>query len=259
MRTLLYHDVAPRPEWPITGFPGGDADVYKLEPEAFDRHLSALATIAVPPKLVGATDVPTWALTFDDGGDTALSRIAPALETRGWRGHFFVTGGRIDTPGFLTGDGIRELAARGHVIGSHSMTHPLVMSGCSRERLLSEWRESVEVLADVLGYRPQVASLPGGAFSREVAATAAAAGIRILFTSEPTAKTWHEGGLTCAGRFTVWNRMPPSTALGLATGRGLSAIRQRTFWETKKLTKTLLGARYLALRKRLLESEKPAA
>lgn len=258
MRTLLYHDVAPRPEWPVSGFAGGDADVYKLEPGAFDSHLSALASIGVPPELVNNSHRSPWALTFDDGGESALTRIAPALEARGWRGHFFMTGGRIGTAGFLNAEGIRELVARGHVIGSHSMTHPLVMSACSREQLLSEWKDSVDLLADVLGFRPEVASLPGGAFSRDVAETAAAAGIRVLFTSEPKAKTWHEGGITCVGRFTVWNHMPPSTAWALATGHGFSAVRQRVFWETKKLTKSLLGSRYLAIRKSILESGKPA-
>jgi len=268
MRTLLYHDVAPRPDWPVSGFAGGDADVYKLEPAAFDSHLTALTSLGVTPSLItggqgsgdarsGGNDDRAWAITFDDGGESALSRIAPALEARGWRGHFFMTGGRIGTQGFLDRDGLRELAARGHVIGSHSMSHPLVMSACSHEQLLSEWKESVEALADVLGYRPAVASLPGGAFSRDVAETAAAAGIRVLFTSEPTAKRWHERGITCVGRFTVWNHMPPATACELATGRGLSGIRQRVLWETKKLTKSLLGRRYLAIRKCLLESGKP--
>lgn len=252
MRALLYHDVAPRSEWPVTGFPGGDAHVYKFEPEEFARHLAALATLGTPPSLVTAHDPSSWLITFDDGGETALTRIAPALEARGWRGHFFITVGRIGTRGFLDEAGVVELARRGHIVGSHSVTHPLAMSSCSRTQLVSEWTDSVNRLSDLLGYRPEVASIPGGAFSREVAATAGKAGIRVLFTSEPTSTPWHVGGVRCVGRYTVWNTMPAATALGFATGRGLSAARQRTLWTTKKIAKALLGERYLVLRDRIL-------
>lgn len=252
MRALLYHDVAPRSEWPITGFPGGDAHVYKFEPQEFERHLASLSSIGTPPALVTASDRSSWLLTFDDGGETALTRIAPALEARGWRGHFFVTVGRIGTRGFLDEAGIVELVRRGHIVGSHSVTHPLAMSSCPREQLLSEWADSVERLTDLLGYRPEVASIPGGAFSREVAATAGTAGIRFLFTSEPTTRPWNVGDVVCVGRYTVWNSMSAATAYGFATGRGFSAARQRTLWTTKKVAKALLGARYLALRDRIL-------
>lgn len=252
MRALLYHDVAPRPEWPVSGFSGGDADVYKFEPAGFARHLTSLASIGRAPALVTASVPSSWLLTFDDGGESALTRIAPALEARGWRGHFFITAGRIGTQGFVDEAGLVELARRGHIVGSHSVTHPLVMSSCSRARLRLEWSDSVKRLADVLGYTPEVASIPGGAFSREVAATAGEAGIRVLFTSEPTATPWDVEGVTCVGRYTVWNSMSPRTAREFATGRGLSAARQRTLWTTKKIAKALLGPRYLALRDRIL-------
>jgi peptidoglycan/xylan/chitin deacetylase (PgdA/CDA1 family) len=232
--------------------PGGDAHVYKFEPDEFDRHLAALARIRRPPALITAHDPSSWLITFDDGGETALTRIAPALEARGWRGHFFMTVGRIGTRGFLDEAGILELARRGHIVGSHSMTHPLAMSSCPREQLIAEWSDSVERLADLLGYRPEVASIPGGWFGREVAATAGRAGIRYLFTSEPVPTAWRVEGVTCVGRYTVWNNMSAATAYGFATGRGFSAARQRTLWTTKKIAKALLGPRYLALRGRLL-------
>jgi peptidoglycan/xylan/chitin deacetylase (PgdA/CDA1 family) len=231
--------------------------VYKLEPDEFRRHLVALGSIGRPPALVtGSPATQDWLLTFDDGGESALTRIAPALEERGWRGHFFITLGRLGTRGFLGADGVRRLAAAGHLVGSHSVRHPLAMSSWPRRRLVAEWSESVDLLADVLGFRPDVASIPGGAYSREVALAAEEAGIARLFTSEPRAGVWQVGGVTCFGRFTVWNGMPASAALGLATGRGLWPARQRTLWETKKIAKTVLGARYQSMRKRLLAGAK---
>jgi peptidoglycan/xylan/chitin deacetylase (PgdA/CDA1 family) len=255
MRALLYHDVAPEAEWLATGFQGGDAAVYKLTPDAFDEHLDALHVCGAP-SLVTA-DAASWLLTFDDGGLSALTTIAPALERRGWRGHFFMTTGRIGTSGFLDAESLRDLVRRGHVIGSHSVTHPLAMASCSSARLAAEWADSVAALADILAVRPTVASIPGGAFGPNVAEAAGRAGIRILFTSEPTARTWRVGDVLCIGRFTIWRGMPPAAARAFASGRGFWPVRQRAVWEAKKLAKGLLGRRYLDFRKRVLDRKEP--
>jgi peptidoglycan/xylan/chitin deacetylase (PgdA/CDA1 family) len=253
MRALLYHDVAPRHEWRATGFEGGDAAVYKLERSAFDAHLARLATIGRPPALVTDASPDAWLLTFDDGGASAILHTAPALEARHWRGHFFMTVGQIGTPGFLDAAALRDLHRRGHIIGSHTVSHPLRMSACSPAELRREWSESVHALADILHDRPTVASVPGGAFAPLVAETAGEAGIRVLFTSEPTARTWQVGGVRCIGRFTLWNGMPAEAAHAFATGRGFWPIRQRLAWEAKKLAKATLGPTYLKVRKRVLD------
>ena len=253
MRALLYHDIAPRDEWGTSGFHGGDAAVYKLERAAFDAHLAKLATIGRPPELVTNAPTDAWLLTFDDGGASAVTQTAPALEARDWRGHFFMTVGQLGTAGFLDPEGLRDLHRRGHVIGSHTVSHPLRMSSCSPAELRREWTDSVEALADVLHERPTVASVPGGAFARVVAETAAEAGICVLFTSEPTARTWQVGPVRCVGRFTLWNGMPAEAAYAFATGRGLWPIRQRLAWNAKKIAKATLGPTYLKVRKRVLD------
>ena len=60
------------------------------------------------------------ALTFDDGPDPIVTRaVAAALESRGWRGTFFVVGRRVvQHPEVL-----RELMAAGHQIGLHGHEH----------------------------------------------------------------------------------------------------------------------------------------
>jgi peptidoglycan/xylan/chitin deacetylase (PgdA/CDA1 family) len=252
MRALLYHDVAPANEWQTTGFGGGDAEVYKLTPDAFEAHLDAIEGRCGAPVLADGGGR-GWLLTFDDGGASTLGIIVPALERRGWRGHFFMTTGWIGAPGFLDEDGLREVVARGHVVGSHSVTHPLAMSSCSRAQLEAEWSDSVDALHRVLGTRPTIASIPGGAFSRAVAEAAGRAGIRTLFTSEPVARTWNVGAVCCVGRFTVWSGMPPVAARSFASGDGWWPLRQRAAWESKKLAKALLGPTYQRVRKRLLE------
>jgi peptidoglycan/xylan/chitin deacetylase (PgdA/CDA1 family) len=144
---LIYHDIAAPAERDSVGFPGPVAGRYKLAPDHFAAHLDALPDVSLwePGRDGGGA-----ALTFDDGGASAL-HAAEALERRGWRGHFFITTGRIGTNGFLDAGGVRELAARGHAVGGHSHTHPTYMGKLSRSEQLDEWRRSRDALADLLG------------------------------------------------------------------------------------------------------------
>jgi peptidoglycan/xylan/chitin deacetylase (PgdA/CDA1 family) len=126
--------------------------------------------------------------------------VAGMLEEYAWRGYFFVTTDGIGRPGFLNDRQIRELDKRGHVIGSHSCSHPERMSRGPWERLLAEWKASTERPASSVSHAVKVASVPGGYYSRRVAETAAAAGIETLFTSEPKADVRTVNGCRVLGR-----------------------------------------------------------
>jgi hypothetical protein len=146
--TLLFHDVVPEGRWELSGFMGADADVYKLDCADFQRHVAAIAPcLRRPPAtcdelLAGAPADRAVLITFDDGGVSAALYIADILDQLGWKAHFLVTTGRIGTQGFLDPAQILELRRRGHVIGSHSHTHPLLMANCSVAQLHDEWGRS---------------------------------------------------------------------------------------------------------------------
>jgi peptidoglycan/xylan/chitin deacetylase (PgdA/CDA1 family) len=261
MRSLaiMYHDVVENGDFASSGFPGEGAHVYKLRREDFERHLDAIRA-ALPAGVVSSiaarrewSGAPPVFLTFDDGGITALHPTADTLEARGWRGHFFVTTGRIGTPGFLTADAVRDLHRRRHVVGSHSASHPTRMAALSRADLDTEWRDSIACLSDLAGERIRVASVPGGYYSREVARAAAAAGIEVLFTSEPTASSSNVDGCLVLGRYVVQRGMGPEWSAGFAAGRRGPRWRQTALWKAKRVAKTLGGGAYLTLRKAILE------
>jgi peptidoglycan/xylan/chitin deacetylase (PgdA/CDA1 family) len=239
--TLMYHDVVPSGSEETSGFPGRDAAIYKVTPERFEAHLSAIAR---------ARDVPPT-LTFDDGGISALY-AAEALERRGWRGHFFVTTDYIGARGFLDEAGIRALHRRGHTIGSHSCSHPLRIGHCSWPRLVDEWARSHARLSEILGTAPSAASIPGGDFAPRVAEAAARAGFSDVFTSEPTASVRRVFGLTLRGRFTIRRWTTPPTAAALARGAWIPCAGQALLWSVKKTAKRLGGATYLRCRQRIL-------
>jgi peptidoglycan/xylan/chitin deacetylase (PgdA/CDA1 family) len=251
----MYHDVIERGADDASGFAGADAARYKIERERFAAHLDAIATRVRETTRVfdpSIREVNSFTLTFDDGGVSAYTCVAEMLERRGWRGHFFVTTDNIGTPTFLSRAQIQELHQRGHVIGSHSCSHPMRMSHCSRAEMLKEWRTSVEVLSEILGERVRAASVPGGYYSREVAETAAQARIEVLFTSEPTTRTHLTNGCRVLGRYMILHRTAPEIAAALASGEITPRLRQSLVWKAKKVTKALGGKHYLRVRNAFL-------
>lgn len=259
--SIMYHDVVERSQWDTSGFPGADAALYKLEREDFAKHLAAIAGSAqekpasVLEVLANRREKSSFMLTFDDGGVSAYDRVAEMLETKGWRGHFFITSDYIGSSGFLSGDQIRELHQRGHIIGSHSSSHPQRMYRCTVEELLHEWQTSLDCLSQLVGKPVVTASVPGGYFSRKVARAASRAGIKALFTSEPTATCFEVDGCLVIGRYAVQRGMKPETAARLARGDIGPRLRQKLFWNAKKAAKLLGGEYYLKLRQSILGSK----
>lgn len=197
-----YHDVTDDPSQ--SGFQRSGALPYKLGARLFRDHLDRLAQAQLPPALVTEIDLTKPGrhvlLTFDDGGKSALE-AATELSRRGWKGHFFITTSLIGRRTFLNPSEIRELQAGGHLVGSHSHTHPDIYRELDRERMLVEWRQSSDILAQILGEPCLAAAVPGGEISGAVLGSAGAAGFRYLFTSEPWLTPRVVGGCWILGRY----------------------------------------------------------
>ena len=130
--------------------------------------------------------------------------------------------------------------------------HPLRMAGCSSQRMIDEWVRSVAKLEDVLGERIDTASVPGGDHSPRVADAAAAAGIRVLFTSRPTVAVEVRGDLLVVGRYAFDDRRPPARAAAVAAGAWTPRVAQMLSWDLKAIGKALAGPTYRRLRARRL-------
>lgn len=255
--SLLYHDVVANGELASSGFPQADAAIYKLARPEFERHLDAIAHEAQSRDVTLLNSrqqkIPDRALlfTFDDGGVSSML-IADLLEARGWRGHFFITTDYMGHAGFLAASQIRELRGRGHLIGSHSCSHPARISHCTRAELDREWSESVRVLSNCLGEKVVVGSVPGGFYARRVAQAARNAGIEVLFTSEPTSRARLIGDCLIVGRYSIQQGTSARTAARIARADAAPRLRQFIYWNAKKGLKRVGGNYYVALRKKLL-------
>jgi peptidoglycan/xylan/chitin deacetylase (PgdA/CDA1 family) len=257
---LIYHDVLADDSADDSGFAGADALSYKLSERQFHRHLELIASAldagaprCFPDLAAAMTMSGAVILTFDDGGASAPTRILGALRERGWRAHFFVTTDFIGTRGFVTPAGLRDLQAAGHVIGSHSASHPLRMSYLAPDAMRREWRDSRARLEDLLSAPVTVASVPGGYYSQTVASAAAEVGIRVLFTSEPRRSVNVVDGTAVVGRFSVTRRTSDGEIQSLAAGRRGAAWRQRLVWDVKKVAKRLGGEAWLTARRKFFE------
>jgi len=249
--SLLFHDVYVRHPGE-SGFSSAGADRYKLSLKEFERQLSGLAQLGLKPsRLTGLglgvapdTTVPSLAVTVDDGGVSYYTVIADRLERLGWHGHCFVSTDFIGHRGFLNVSQLRELDERGHVIGTHSASHPTRFSRIPPDAMRREWSDSREILEDVLGHDVHVGSVPGGYFSNVVAATAGDAGLKLLMTSEPV--TWTRSVNRCmvAGRFTIRQGAPADLARRFARPSPWTRASAWASWNAKGLVKPLLGSSY---------------
>jgi peptidoglycan/xylan/chitin deacetylase (PgdA/CDA1 family) len=249
--SLLFHDVYesdPRE----SGFRSPAADRYKLSVPEFEGQLDRLVEIRIPNP---ESRIPA-VITFDDGGLSYYTVIADRLEALGLRAHCFVSTDYIGERGFLTPQQIRELDARGHTIGTHSVSHPARFSALTTSEMRREWSDSRQRLEDIVDHPVTVGSVPGGYFSRKVAEAAAYAGLRTLYTSEPTTRSSMFDGLRVVGRFTIRRGHAPDMAFRFASAAPWARCGAWVGWTAKALVKPVLGASYSRVADWILESNR---
>lgn len=219
--SFTYHEVTDQPG--SSGFQRPGALRFTLSRRAYLSSLEQIAAGPNSPALVSDLDLALpgrhLALTFDDGGKSALY-AAEELSRRGWKGHFFIVTGLTGTRTFLSRAEIRLLHSWGHVIGSHSNSHPNIFREQSRARMLEEWRVSADALSSLLGQPCLTASVPGGDISDEVLETGAEAGFRYLFTIEPQLTPRRVNGCWVLGRYSLRPVTPPARIDELIRFRG---------------------------------------
>ena len=127
------------------------------------------------------------------------------------------------------------------------------MSRLPWDQLVREWTRSARVLSDLLGEPVTTASVPGGYYGRSVARAAGAAGIRLLFTSQPTTTPHLAHGCLVVGRYVVTRSMAPAATARLAADSLLPRLGEAAWWNAKRVAKALGGAHYDSLRNFLLQ------
>jgi peptidoglycan/xylan/chitin deacetylase (PgdA/CDA1 family) len=177
---LMYHyvDEEPPPAGPY-------ADGLTVRTPDFVKELRYLAenghhTVSLADAyltMAGLRDLPEKpvVLTFDDGGLDNYEVAFPLLKEYGFVGTFFVITERVGVEGQMDWDQLKEMAAAGMSIQSHTVSHP-GLPGVSDSRLQSELVDSREAITEAVGQPGYVLSYPSGAYDDRVIDAARTAG-----------------------------------------------------------------------------------
>lgn len=117
----------------------------------------------------GAAAAPGVALSFDDAGIDAWASIADLLDQYGARVTFFIAYYDAFTP--AQRDLLRDLAARGHAVAAHSVSHLRAPDYAERHGLEGYMRDEVRPGVESLrrdGHDPRVFAYPYGARTTEL-------------------------------------------------------------------------------------------
>jgi peptidoglycan/xylan/chitin deacetylase (PgdA/CDA1 family) len=176
------------------------------------------------------------AITFDDGSETDRLAAAPILRQAGFHATFFVTSGRLGTPGYLSHAQLKELS-EGFEIGCHSMTHPY-LTDVDENGLQREISDAKLQLEQIIGKPVEHFSCPGGRCDERVLAVARAAGYRTLATSRIQANSVSTDAFAL-GRVAILRDLPLSAFAVVCNGTSLS--RMRTQSALRQAAKQILG------------------
>ena len=166
------------------------------------------------PTLVAPPQPNQLALTFDDGPNpSATPRLLEVLARRQVRATFFLIGDFVLREPSLT----REIAAAGHVIGNHTMSHPFLPK-ISATRIQAELAECNAVLEATLGRRIEFFRPPHGGRSPAVFRAANALGLKTV--------QWNliVGDWSAKSADTILARVESGIARHRAQGRGTNVV-----------------------------------
>jgi peptidoglycan/xylan/chitin deacetylase (PgdA/CDA1 family) len=102
------------------------------------------------------------ALTFDDGpNDVTCNQVLDVLKEKKVKGTFFLLGSSVAK----YPDVVRRIVDEGHVIGSHSWSHPR-LSKATLERMQKEVLYSEDAISKITGLKPNLFRPPYGELNR---------------------------------------------------------------------------------------------
>ena len=233
---LMYHKISATPlstNW---------AGLY-VAPKRFARQMDELTAAGLPPvpydKLMRAVDADAagFCVSFDDGFRNVFEHALPILQARSLRAIQFIVADRIggedewdhpigEPPMRLMDEAqIRDWLAAGHVIGSHTLTHPRLTT-LPRERARAEIVDSKKRLEDRFGIPIQHFCYPYGDQDEAIRAIVAEAG----YLTAPTVEvgTNHRGAPPLAlRRIMACNARSPLGAVARRGYRLAQSARRR--------------------------------
>lgn len=131
-------------------------------------------------------------ITFDDGYTDNVKAAYPILKKYKMKATIFMIGNFIGHKNHLTEKQMKEMAAHGISIQSHTMNH-LELNGLTPQQQRREMKDSKRLFDQMFGQRTSMISYPVGRYNKETLKAAAASGYRMAVTTEPGAASRDQG------------------------------------------------------------------
>jgi len=246
---LMYHgiktDSLSIPEGREFGASLYDVPLEKFKSQMFWLKDNDYQTISIN-KINSYNQAKQVILTFDDGEANNFIHAFPILIQLNFKAYFFVIVDRIGKPGYMGWDELYQLYEAGMMIGSHSLTHP-ILTNLTPHQVEDELYGSLKCLVKYLGNQIDTLSIPRGFCNDQVIQTAYAAGYKQVFISERP----DDLKLRCWERVAVkgaWDIQRFGQAI-----KGEKPIDEQIFDQAKRTAKKFLkGTLYDRLRKTIL-------
>jgi peptidoglycan/xylan/chitin deacetylase (PgdA/CDA1 family) len=205
---FLFHEIVD--DVSESGFQRKSAEPYKHQKKVFYETIEEIisnSTNISNLNILNDSKISVM-ITFDDGGKSAME-IADFLDTKNIKGHFFITTAYIGNKFFLKEAQIKELYERGHIIGSHSHTHPNVFKSLTFDQMVYEFSKSKEILEGIINDEVSSCSVPGGDCSSMVYEAVNKCNYKYIFNSIPTTIIKFHKNLIIFGRISIKNNFLP--------------------------------------------------
>lgn len=242
----MYHDVYHH-DLTESGFCRDRDILYKMNSQNFEEQVRSISEYFRKNNISPDSIV----FTFDDGGKSFYTIIAPILERYGFKGMFFISTNYIGCETFLTAAQIKELSLRGHIIGSHAHTHEH-LNTLSDKQVFSEWDTSIRILKDIIGKDIEYASIPNGDITRNGMEIMNRLGFRHIYTSVPTTTIQQFKNSEIVGRYVVLGNADIDSVFKIITNKSarfLLLVKYRII----KVIKKILGSKYVQIKNAFLE------
>lgn len=236
----MYHDVY-KASVKESGFQTDGANHYKVTEASFEEQLRSIKEYPIT-------------YTFDDGGVSFYTIIAPMLEKLGLVGHFYIATNRIGSEGFMSEAQIKDLYQRGHVIGSHSCSHPSDFRELSFEARKKEWEDSVQKLSDIIGEPVKEVSIPNGFLQEDDLSIFKSLGIATIYTSK-LGENRQCDGMDIVGRIGIDKGMSVQRIVKIISG-GFTYKMMLVKQKGLSILKAILGNQYIKMKKKFRKIHK---
>jgi peptidoglycan/xylan/chitin deacetylase (PgdA/CDA1 family) len=241
----MYHEIY-RPE-ERDHLKGLTNPVYNTEMNGFRKQMAYLAakrmeTLTIDELISKECSIQgegAVCLTFDDGWRGNYQHAYPVLQEYGIKATFFIATDLIGKPFYMTWEDIREMAASGMSIQSHTVTHrPLTHMG--GERVLFELSESKRVIEERLGQEVKHLSLPHGVKDERIWNLAQGIGYKSISTSDVGFQTSENNG-PWLKRINIGDKISLDQFHLIAQGKNRAILSMMVAKRMKNVVRGLIG------------------